>query len=86
MTDIKTVHIWMLDGRSLCGRCPFPLHRNVSDEEHEALVEEAAVAPACGSCILLAGRIRREAAAISERHTVVAPAKASGAWEQLRPM
>lgn len=84
MAEIKTVHIWMLDGRALCDRRPYPSHLNETEEQYEASKREAAMAPACGACLLLAGRIRREAAAILERHPVVHPAKASEAWESLR--
>jgi hypothetical protein len=84
MAEIKTVHIWMLDGRSLCDRRPFPSHRGETEAQLTASQIEAENAPACGACLLLAGRVRREATAIIERHSTVHPMKASGAWESLR--
>jgi len=84
MAEIKTVHIWMLDGRSLCDRRPHPAHHAQTQEQLEAARAESESAPACGACLLLAGRIRREAAAIIERHPTVHPVKASEAWESLR--
>ncbi|PYY64413.1 hypothetical protein DEJ30_08080 [Curtobacterium sp. MCPF17_003] len=84
MPETKTVHIWMLDGRSLCDRRPFPSHRGDSEEQYAAAIAETESAPACGACLVLAARIRREAAAIIERHPAVQPERASDAWESLR--
>lgn len=84
MSETKTVHIWMLDGRSLCDRRAFPSHRADSEEEYEAARQETEVAPACGACLVLAARIRREAAVIFERQPAVHPERASDAWESLR--
>ncbi len=40
MSETKTMHIWMLDGRSLCDRRPYPRYQGKSDAELEALREE----------------------------------------------
>jgi len=84
MTEPKTMHVWMIDGRSLCDRRAHPAPVvDQTDEEREAIRAESAAAPACGACLLVAGRIRREAATILKRHPVVEPQRASQAWRTL---
>lgn len=84
-TETKTVHVWMLDGRSLCDRRAYPAPRpDQTDEDHRVAQEVSKAAPACAPCLLLANRIRREAAVILRRHSKVHPARPSAAWESLR--
>jgi hypothetical protein len=84
MAEIRTVHIWMLDGRSLCDRRAHPSGHFPDEESREAAVAEAEAAPVCGACLLLAGRVRRESAAILLHNPTVYPERASEAWESLR--
>lgn len=84
MSETKTMHIWMLDGRSLCDRRPYPRYQGKSDAELEVLRKEAEAAQACGPCLLMVSRLRREAAAILEMTSAVHPEKASDAWESMR--
>lgn len=85
MTEPKTMHVWMIDGRSLCDRRAHPAPVvDQTDEEREAIRAESAAAPACGACLLVAGRIRREAATILERHPQVEPQRASQSWLTLK--
>lgn len=81
---MKIVDIWMLDERSPCHRQPYSSHSGETEEQLEAAKAESQSASACASCLLLAGRIAWEAAAIIERHPAVRPVKASEAWESLR--
>lgn len=61
------MHIWMLDGRSLCDRRARPRPSDVtemSDSQFEDYLDEQRNAPACGSCLLLAEHLRADAAVI----------------------
>lgn len=79
MTIEKMMHVWMPDGRSLCDRRAAP--GAVRTPDH---VREAIEAPACGICLLLVGRLRREAAVILAQTERTAPQRASEAWSSLR--
>ncbi|WP_156357392.1 hypothetical protein [Frigoribacterium sp. Leaf263] len=70
MTDIKSMHVWMIDGRSLCDRRahPAPLV-DQTDEEREATElnrrPRQRVARAFSSLAASAGRRRRSSSGIS---------------------
>ena len=69
MAEPKTLHIWMHDGRSLCDRralTPTEVGA-MADEEFEAHLREQTEAPACGSCLLVAGNMRHQAAVLLRR-------------------
>lgn len=84
---MKTTHIWMPDGRSLCDRKAHLHTRDVSkmsDSEFEQLIEETHNAPACGSCLLLAEYLRADAAVIYRmRDGNVYPQKPVDGWRGL---
>lgn len=82
----KTRHIWMMDGRSLCDRRSRPRgdYYELDEDEFEKAVKEQENAPACGSCLLLVGRLRRQAAAILGMcDGKVFPKQPAKAWENL---
>lgn len=87
MTSPKSLHVWMPDGRSLCdlrAQTGTSIGK-MTDEEFEAFMVEQESAPACGSCILLAGRIRNLGSVIlKESKGAVFPEQPSEAWAQLR--
>lgn len=76
----------MPDGRSLCDlKAPARSPRDASPDELRAVVEEELSASACGSCLVLAARIRRQACANLERAKGrVVPTSPIAAWEQLK--
>jgi hypothetical protein len=66
---MKTIHVWMPDGRSLCDRraqLRRPDPTTMTDQEFEEYVDEQTNAPACGSCLLLAQHLQHAAATIYE--------------------
>lgn len=74
----------MPDSRSLCDRRSRPRWPNaLSEEEISALLAEDEAAPACGSCLLLVSRIRREASALLKLHPEVWPEEPYEAWRNL---
>ena len=81
----KTHHIWLPDGRSLCDRRALPPNSPLtSAEERDAHLAEQQQAPACSSCLVLVGRLRREACAILEMtQGRVHPDDPREAWGQL---
>jgi hypothetical protein len=85
--EVKAHHIWLPDGRSLCDRRALvPVNLTAMNEDQfEAFMAEQSSSPACGPCLLLAGRIRRQACAVLEgAGGVVHPALPTKSWEQLR--
>jgi hypothetical protein len=86
MTDPKTLHVWMPDGRSLCDLRAAPRVDvlEFTDEQFEEHMDMIAGAPACGSCLLLAGHVRHHAAVIyREAGRKVFPVRPIKAWERL---
>ncbi|ACC43000.1 hypothetical protein NJB18091_29500 [Mycobacterium marinum] len=88
MTEPKTVHLWMPDGRSLCDRRASPRRLNVeqlTDDEFGSYLAEQIDAPVCGSCVNLADFLRLQAIAnmVGSNGRVHPPAVKEG-WTQLR--
>lgn len=82
----KTRHLWMNDGRSLCDRRSQPRgdYYQLDEDAFEKAIREQEDAPACGSCLLLVARLRRQAAAILGRGDGnVYPKQPTKAWENL---
>ena len=66
--EIKTVHIWLPNGRSLCDRRPSRRARydKMTDSDFEAYVQEQTNAPACGSCLILTVDLQHQACGIAK--------------------
>src|SRR6185312_5088054 len=65
MSESKSIHIWMPDGRSLCDRRARQNaieYAEATDDQVEQYLRDETEAPACGSCIVLAGHMRHKAA------------------------
>lgn len=79
----------MPDNRSLCDRRPLPRKADIDsmdEAEFEAYMHEQTRAPACGACLLLAARIRRQACAILDyTEGKVHPKNPVDAWASLEP-
>jgi len=86
-SDPKTLHIWMPDRRTLCDlRAELPTSiYDMDDEEYKQHQKLQRDAPACGSCILIVGRLRNEAVAIMQpdRRPRVWPSSPRAAWARL---
>jgi hypothetical protein len=59
VSEPKTIHVWLPEGRSLCDRRAYPGPK--TGEQLEAAKRESKVAPACGACQIVASIIRRDA-------------------------
>jgi hypothetical protein len=88
---MKTMHVWMPDGRSLCDRraqVPTGDVATLSESEFDQLLAGQTNAPACGSCLLLAEYLHADAAVIykvcGERVDPVKPSEAWGALQDTR--
>lgn len=76
MNESRTMHVWLPFGRSLCDR-GFQEPSADSDDDLE-------LAPACGSCLVLANRLRRQAAVLLKTQPSVSPPLPHEAWAALR--
>lgn len=87
MTDPKTLHVWMPDGRSLCDLRPMS-HIDLtkaSDEEFEEHLDTITGAPACGSCLVLGEHVRHKAVVMfRQANRKVFPDKPIVAWQRLK--
>lgn len=87
MDEPKTLHIWIHDGRTLCdrrARLPSSV-AEMTDEEFEDHIREQTTAPACGSCLLVAGNMRYQAAVLLKyADGAVHPVEPREGWGQLR--
>lgn len=86
MDEPKTFHVWMPDGRSLCdcrSRVPNRDLTLMSNDEIDAYIQEQTEAPACGSCVLIADRIRFQAAVMLKYSGGVYPSTPGDAWERM---
>lgn len=73
------IHIWLADDKTLC------LLRSGDFRTELSELEQTPVA-VCSTCLVLAGRIRRQACALLEvAEDQVFPERPTQAWEALRP-
>ena len=76
MSETKIMHVWLPHGRSLCDRC--------FEEPAPGTDDDLELAPACGSCVVLANRLRRQAAVLLTTQRSVSPSAPREAWAALR--
>jgi hypothetical protein len=76
MKKSKTMHVWLPHGRSLCDRRFRDPAPNTDDDLE--------LVPVCGSCLVLANRLRRQAAVLLTTQPSVSPSAPREAWAALR--
>jgi hypothetical protein len=83
MTDPKTVHIWMPDGRSLCDRRASPPAAKTTAEA-VLMAEESQSAPVCGACVVIVQSMRSELAIEEALVETIWPDDSNDAYNSLR--